>query len=63
MISVSALRSHLLTLSFAACSTLLLGACATGGSGSNELVPTPRYAAHQHLISPGFGKVIDQPEQ
>ena len=62
MISVSALRSHLPTLSFAACSTLLLGACATGGSGSNELVPTPRYAAHQHLISPGFGKIIDQPE-
>jgi len=62
VISVSALRSHLPTLSFAACSTLLLGACATGGSGSNELVPTPRYAAHQHLISPAFGKIIDQPE-
>ena len=41
---------------------MLLGACATGGSGTNELGPTPRYAAHRHLISPAFGKIIDQPE-
>jgi predicted TIM-barrel fold metal-dependent hydrolase len=45
-----------------ACSTLLLGACSTAGSGPNELVPTPRVAAHQHLISPAFAKIVDQPE-
>ena len=42
---------------------LLLTACSTIRTAEeNESVPAPRFAAHQHLISPAFGKLIDQPE-
>jgi predicted TIM-barrel fold metal-dependent hydrolase len=53
------------TISFRrlACSALLLTACSTVHTASrNDRVPAPRVAAHQHLISPAFTKIIDQPE-
>jgi predicted TIM-barrel fold metal-dependent hydrolase len=41
---------------------LCLTACSTVHTAAREeSVPAPRYAAHQHLISPAFAKVIDQP--
>lgn len=57
------LRSPFATLPLVASSALLLGACTSVRSAQpNESVPAPRVAAHQHLISPAFTKVIDQPE-
>src|SRR4051794_8794690 len=50
-------------LRLVACSTLLLAACSTvRPAAQNDSVPAPRVAAHQHLISPAFTKIIDQPE-
>jgi predicted TIM-barrel fold metal-dependent hydrolase len=50
------------TFRIPAASALLLTACSTvRTSAGNEAVPPPRYAAHQHLISPAFTKIIDQP--
>lgn len=41
----------------------LLTACSTVHTGArSDSVPPPRYAAHQHLISPAFSKIIDQPD-
>ena len=60
--SRSAHRSSRATLTLVASSALLLGACATTRTASSERVPVPRIAAHQHLISPAFTKIIDQPE-
>jgi predicted TIM-barrel fold metal-dependent hydrolase len=50
-------RFHIL-----AAAGILLTACATVHTGArNDSVPPPRYAAHQHLISPAFSKIINQP--
>ena len=46
-----------------ACSVLLLSACAAPRPGAREDgIPAPRFAAHQHLISPAFARIIDQHE-
>ena len=46
-----------------ACSALVLLACSTvRPAARNESVPAPLFAAHQHLISPAFTRIIDQPE-
>ena len=46
--------------SFAA-AALVLTACSTLHAGKrDETIPPPRYAAHQHLISPAFSKITDQ---
>ena len=42
---------------------LCLTACSTVHTAAHdERVPAPRYAAHQHLISPAFAKIINKPE-
>jgi predicted TIM-barrel fold metal-dependent hydrolase len=57
------LLSRVTPLRLVACSTLLLAACSTvRPAAQNDSVPAPRVAAHQHLISPAFTKIIDQPE-
>jgi predicted TIM-barrel fold metal-dependent hydrolase len=46
-----------------AASAMLLTACSTARTAErSDRVPAPRFAAHQHLISPAFAKVVDQPE-
>ena len=51
-----------MTFRIVAASALLLTACSTVHTAArNESVPAPRYAAHQHLISPAFTKIIEQP--
>lgn len=55
-------RSLRSALPFATCSVLLLGGCSSARTQPSESVPAPRVAAHQHLISPAFTKIIDQPE-
>jgi len=46
-----------------AASVLLLAACSSlHTSPRSETVPPPRYAAHQHLISPAFARIVEQPE-
>ena len=45
-----------------AASAMFLSACSSVHTGArNDGVPAPRYAAHQHLISPAFSKIIDMP--
>jgi predicted TIM-barrel fold metal-dependent hydrolase len=44
-----------------AISAMLAAACAPLGSVSADQVPPPRVAAHQHLISPEFATIINQP--
>src|SRR5512133_298195 len=52
-----------MTLRTLIASAVLLTACSSVRSpGPSERVPAPRFAAHQHLISPAFTKIIDQPE-
>lgn len=42
---------------------IFLTACSTVHNAvPGDSIPAPRYAAHQHLISPAFTKIIDQPE-
>ena len=63
MRSSSVIRSSRAALPLVASSALLLGACSSlHGSPQNGNVPPPRVAAHQHLISPAFAKIIGQPE-
>jgi predicted TIM-barrel fold metal-dependent hydrolase len=46
-----------------AASAVLITACSSVHTAAEkESIPAPRYAAHQHLISPAFTKIIDQPE-
>jgi predicted TIM-barrel fold metal-dependent hydrolase len=52
-----------MTTRFLAASALLLAACTSIHTAAHdESIPAPRYAAHQHLISPAFTKIINQPE-
>jgi predicted TIM-barrel fold metal-dependent hydrolase len=44
-------------------SSLLTAACASAASVPQPLIPAPRIAAHQHLISPEFAKIINEPPQ
>ena len=51
-----------MTIRTLAASALLLTACSTVRTNARtDTVPHPRYAAHQHLISPAFAKIINQP--
>ena len=44
------------------CTALMVAAAACAPlPQSSNVVPAPRVAAHQHLISPEFAKVINQP--
>ena len=46
-----------------AASALLLTGCSTMHTAAQkDTIPAPRYAAHQHLISPAFASIISQPE-
>ena len=49
------LRTLAAALFFTACSTIHTAV-------RSEAIPAPRYAAHQHLISPAFAKIVEQPE-
>src|SRR5690349_12966260 len=52
-----------MTTRFLAAPALLLAACTSIHTAAHdESIPAPRYAAHQHLISPAFTKIINQPE-
>ena len=51
-----------MTLRTMAASVLILAACSpVRRAEQSDSVPAPRIAAHQHLISPAFTKIIDQP--
>ena len=51
-----------IALRILAASALCLTACSTAHTTARTgTIPTPRYAAHQHLISPAFSKIIDPP--
>src|SRR5437764_1782562 len=66
MIALSDFSSHRspgAQLRLTGCATLRLAACSTVRPATqSESVPAPRVAAHQHLISPAFAKIIEQPE-
>jgi predicted TIM-barrel fold metal-dependent hydrolase len=44
-------------------SSILAAACASAGPVRPDQVPPPRVAAHQHLISPEFARIVNQPPQ
>jgi predicted TIM-barrel fold metal-dependent hydrolase len=44
-------------------SSILAATCASAASLQAGQVPPPRVAAHQHLISPEFARIINQPPQ